>query len=148
MPEQVDAFWHGQAGEQRVEMTGWIGGHPVTGVDVAHLMVMPQGHGIADRMRQLAEVLELARMDSGQPLPEPTDTRIVLHDTEVQLWRADRTVAHRDVPGGWRQTAVEQGYVVLSVGTDPLHSMADLDRYLRRTHRVYAALIHLSRVDA
>jgi len=134
---RIDALAVGQAGERQLMCTGWVGEHPQGGGDVAHLLLYPAGHGVADRMRTLATGLGLGPGD--QPLRH-------LDREEVHAWLDDDShvhvqgpggeVAERPVPGAWRSAATTRGYLVLSIGMDPLvwrtGDWDALDRWLAR----------------
>lgn len=150
-PSQVDALLLGQAGERHVMATGWIGEHPVDDGDVAHLLLYPAGHGVAGKMRTLAEGLGLGAADAGVPLVEvdPDHAHAWLdEDSHVHVQGPGGEVAVVPVQGAWWAAATTRRFLVLSIGHDPLTwragDFAALDRYLARTSRYHVGRIEVA----
>lgn len=136
----------GQDGERRLALTGWIGEHPATGADVAHLLLYPLGHGVADKMRTLADVLGLRPADAG-PMTTSTAAYLTVDDDgpHAQIRTADGALlVERPVTPEWAAAARVGAAVVLTAGQDG-HTgrAADLDRYLARPRRLRMALLSL-----
>lgn len=136
-PSRIDALVAGQPGERHVMSTGWVGEHPGDGGDVAHLLLYPQGHGVTAHMRTLAAGLGLGPAD--EPLRElrPDEVHVWLDDdSRVHVQGPGGEVAARTVHGSWWSAATTRGYIILSVGMDPLvwrtGDWTALDRWLAR----------------
>lgn len=141
----------GQAGERLVTTTGWVGEHPGDGDSVAHLLVHPTGHGAAEKMRRLAGMLGLARADTNpdQPVDVPPDTTwatITNTGAGETLWLhyGHEAWIQRPVDPDWTTPARARRYIVLTLGTDPLHTIRDVDAYLARSHRIHLGIIRLA----
>ena len=65
-PAAALAWILGQRSETPIAISGWLGEHPEDGRDVAHLIVHPLAVGVADKMRQLAQLLGLAQASTGR----------------------------------------------------------------------------------
>lgn len=148
MPDAV-ADVLGQASERLLVLTGWIGEAPTDGADVAHLLMHPLGHGVADKMRVLAGLLGLGPATELAALTEvPAEVASVAlvtdaRDTWAQLHIGEAMVAERPVPPDWQAAARSRGWVILTVGQDPLETVRDLDRYLTRSRRLHIGRLTL-----
>lgn len=134
----------GQNSERLLGVTGWIGEHPATGTDVAHLLVYPFGNDVAARMRALADLLELA--EPGAMWPTAAAVLTLDRDTagdHAQIRGADRALLfERPVSTEWAAVAAVCGRVVLTLGQDGYDgSSAKLERYLARANRLRSALV-------
>lgn len=120
----------GQAGERLLGMTGWIGEHPVTGGDVPHLLMAPFGHGVAGSVRSLAEALGM----SGGPMRDIPGMSVEPAGEDRVRLRLGDLALHRPITKQWTRTADECGYVIVSIGAQPLTGSRprDIDRYLAR----------------
>ncbi|MEJ5915939.1 hypothetical protein [Pseudokineococcus sp. 1T1Z-3] len=139
-PSQVTAWLHGQAGERRVEMSGWVGQHPGDGGDQAHLVLAPTGHGGAAGMRQVAEALGLQQI-TGPPAPVPASlVHVLVEDDELALVLSEDQQLRRPLTEPeWTAAATARGTCVLTAGTDPLlggPTGDDFDAWIRRTQRL------------
>lgn len=149
---QADAWWLGAGDQQQLVATGWVGEHPEDGGDVAHLLLHPAGHRSAEPMRRLAQALTLTQADTAAPITTvdyDVATAHVDHDSVLHLYgRGGTELIERPVTGAWWSAAARRGYLVLSIGMDPLHrrdgDMAALDGYLERRHRYALALVGLT----
>jgi hypothetical protein len=146
-PGSVVASILRQGGEQLLMMSGWIGEHPDDRSDVAHLILYPAGHGVADKMRVLADVAQLARGDAAHlPDVDPDAAALGISreggDVWAQLYLGGTLAAERPITEELAAAAEAQRWVILTMGQDPWDGRtATLDRYLGRTHR-----LHLGRV--
>lgn len=127
------AWVHGQRGERPVALAGWVSTDPVIG-DVAHLLLHPVGHGVADKMRTLA--VELGLPASQDMVAVDRDVTWVSWD-ERDVWVSHDgyRVAQRPVTSEWVRAAAGQGFLDLWVGLDGatiLHA-DDIDRYMTRS---------------
>lgn len=135
----------GQASERRVAIAVWIGEHPVDGSDVAHLLIYPMGHRVADRMRALAGLLGVGPAD-GAGLVEvaPDTTWLSCMGREVGVHYGESAWLHGPVTAEWAVVAAARGWVILSVGLDGWTGRtADLDRYVSRPSRLYLGRVRV-----
>ena len=147
---ETDSWWLGQDSERIIRLTGWIGEHPATGADVAHLLLYPDGHGAAAKMRRLAEALGLNRADAEMTKPAADLAHASLGDAPEgrSVWlhgHANYPFAHVPVNAEWESAATAQQLVVLTVGMDGgvIRDLGDVHRYLRRPHRLHTGLLQL-----
>lgn len=144
---RVVADLHGQLGEQQLAITGWVGEHPGDGGDVAHLLVHPHGHGVADKMRALGVILGLAV--DGAPAQVPPDTTWIELDEPpgwARIHHGDAAWIGRPVASDWLDVARARHMVVLSLALDAgnVTAGAPLDRYIDsqvRRGRLYLGLV-------
>ena len=146
---QVVVSWlHGQAGEGRVHCTGWISEAPPGQDDMALLLLYPERHGVAAKMRQLADALDLVEASRPDVPDVPPDTAYLQVDQAagtVALRYGEMGVFERPVEPGWRDTAVATHTAVLAVGVDPWTGrLADLDAYTARAHRLHHGVIRVA----
>lgn len=151
MVSETDAWWLGQDSERIMALAGWIGEHPTTGADVAHLLLHPLGDGAAAKVRQLADALGLARAGTGAMVDVPPDTAWATIDDaaegrSVWLHYGDSAWIHRPVTPDWEAAAAGQRFVILTAGVDGLHvrSLRDVDRYIARAHRLYTGKVRVA----
>lgn len=133
-----------------VRMIGWVGVNPLDDTGQAHLLLHPGRDAAEARMRDLAGELGLARADGDRmPTVPPDVTWLTLADSaegrSVRLRFADLGVLWWPVRPEWEAAATSQPDVVLWCGLDRarLERDRDVDRYLDRTDRVYAGVVHL-----
>lgn len=111
-------------------LTGWIGEHPRTGADVAHLLLYAATDldpASSAKMGSLAvDILGMSRtqMNTTNATINPTIGRLLLPGQELPLpglWQ-----------GEWATAATAQGFVIVSVTDQPLTAptLATLDRFL------------------
>lgn len=143
-PRYVDI--HGQVGERQVALAGWIGEHPIDGADVAHLLIHPLGHGVADKMRVLAGVLGLAA--DAPPQVPPDTTWIGLDEPPgwARIHHGQDAWIGRPATPEWLTIARARHLVVLSLGLDggSVRRERDIDRYVgtqARRGRLYLGLV-------
>jgi hypothetical protein len=145
-------WWLTPDADRRIALTGWIGEHPATGADVAHLLLFPYADGVAAEMRIMAEALGLARGDTGtmpQVAPDTTWATIggAPEGRSVWLHYGDAAWMHIPISEEWERAATAERMVALTVGVDGvvIGSIADVDRYVRRpARRLYLGLIRLA----
>jgi hypothetical protein len=134
----------GQDGERRLALTGWIGEHPATGADVAHLLLYPLGHGVAAKMRAVAELLDLRGALAG-PVHTSTAAYLTVDDDgpHAQIRTADTALLiERPVTAEWAVAARTAGQVMLTAGQDGYTGHPrELERYLARGRRLSMALL-------
>lgn len=142
MPEDM-AFLLGQDSDRVLMLTGWIGEHPGDGRDIAHLLLYPAGHGVAAKMRALADMLRLAPALAGAPKLIPPDvTHVQLADGWARIHSGDSMIVERPVPGEMASVALARQQIVLTVGQDGYTGRPqDLDAYLGRIKRLYMGLV-------
>ena len=143
----------GQRTERRLGMTGWIGEHPDDGRDIAHLLIHPLGHGVADLMRRLADAFGLPRSDAGPMHQIPPDTVYAQLDDqdptgrpEIWIHHGQDAWLHRGITNDFGQVLRERRYAVLWIGIDgatDVDQAAGRERYMRRAHRLYVGLIRV-----
>lgn len=115
-------------------MTGWVGQHPVTGDDVAHLLLYPAtGLGeTTDRIMALtAEEWGLADAMRATALPT-TPLGIDLHRREIAIPDGGGSLPLPPLNEEWIAAATGQCFVVLTVTSMPLSvpGIADIDQLL------------------
>ena len=100
--------------------TGWIGEHPVTGADVAHLLLYPATDLDPDspsKLTALALVVGAVPAGAAGALPV-IDAEV---DVRGLLRFGGQIVSLPDDPGGeWSAAAIAQGFVVVTITTEPL----------------------------
>lgn len=142
-----DAFIFGQDTERLVGLTGWIGTHPDTGADIAHLLVYPQGSDIGQKMRSLAALYQLAPMSAGtMPEISPEVAHATIDAEPVVRIQPGAGTLHRAVTGDWAVAARAQGAIVLTVGEralryDHRRPLRSIDRYLADPSGKYTGLL-------
>ncbi|WP_020578253.1 hypothetical protein [Actinopolymorpha alba] len=148
---EPNTWWLGQRSIELLSLATWIGMHPVTGADVAHLLVHPRSDGFAEKIQRLAEALGLARADTGDMIQVAPDTawatfRDAGAGRSVWLHYADTEWLQHPITPAWEAAASAHRFIVLSAGMDGLHaqSLRHIDPYLARAHRLYTGLIRLA----
>ncbi|MFI6030805.1 hypothetical protein [Amycolatopsis magusensis] len=130
---------------RQFHVTAWIGAHPVTGADVAHLLLHPQSAAASVDCRAVATALDLASID-GRAMPSvPAGTAHVIVDGRaVHLRIGTELVLSQPYqpPPEWIHAAEEHGFVILSCGTTHFTGgLADLDAYLGRPGNVFVGKV-------
>lgn len=141
---------HSQDGEKRVGLAGWIGESPEDGGDFLFLLLHPWAHGIADRMRKVADILGLERGDQGLPMVPPDTAYLAIGpsdgDDAVWLHHGEAGWIHRPMPAVHLDVLRARGEAMLVLGVDGFDGMSrpkDLERYLSRQHRLYLGRLRL-----
>lgn len=139
---QAVATLFGQDTEQRVGLTGWIADTPEG--DAAFLLLYPHGHGIAQKMRVLADAA--GTRSATIPGIITSDTAEVrLTAGEAEVWIRDWSY-RRPVSTEWFALAQQRGWIVLAVGMDGWTGrIGDLDAYTARSSRLFFARVAVTR---
>jgi hypothetical protein len=132
--------------DRDLDMTGWIGEHPVNGRDVAHLPLYPNDHGIDTEMSQVASALGLASAVDGPASVPVEQARVTIRGDIVHVLFGDHGTLVRPVQADWVQAAQDQGIVMVTCGMDPWtgSDVDDLDPYLSRTDRLFIGLLRVT----
>jgi hypothetical protein len=138
-------WWVGVDTDRTLSLTGWIGETPEG--DAAFLLLYPNGHGAAARMRQLAETLELAPGPTAPPPSTHQASAEIASDHLILRFPGfeTRIPVHAD----YAQTA-RRGWGVLVIGHDGWDGRhAGLDKYLsrQRFRRIHHGRIIISAAD-
>lgn len=100
--------------------TGWIGEHPATGADVAHLLLYPATDLDPDTAVKVAAIAALVgamdahTMDEPPPIDAEVDVRGLLR------FGGQIVPLPEDAAGEWSAAALAQGFVVVSITSLPL----------------------------
>ena len=158
----------GQNTEQLVSLTSWVGEHPTDGRDFPFLLLAPHAHGIADKMRSLAALLQLSNGSTtappdypglavppdtvhatitGQGAPHPGGPGGMLgidHAGTLTVHYGDTARMQRPIDTEWATIAGDRRQAMLVVGVDGwIGRVDDLDTYLSRAHRLHLGLIRV-----
>lgn len=129
-------WWAGVDTDRTVALTGWIGDTPEG--EAAFLLLYPTGGGAEQRMRKLAEVLELRPASAGAPVAtHQASATIEGGKLTLRFPGFETTIpVHADYIA-----AARRGWGLLTVGMDEYtgHTLAHHERYVARNGftRVY-----------
>lgn len=129
----------GQDGQRLLALAGWITDMPDG--PGANLLLHPLGHGVADRMKRLAEILGLEAAGPATPMRDvPPDTAYVAVDVETnEAWLHYGIAAwmNRPVSADWIDAARTRHTVALWLGVDggTIRTTKDADKYMDRAAR-------------
>ena len=100
--------------------TGWIGEHPSTGEDVAHLLLHPATDLDPGSPAKIAALAAMVGAMDAHSLGFPPAMDAEVDTRGVLRFGGQIVPLPADLDGGWTAAASAQGFVVVSITSQPL----------------------------
>ncbi|MCI2421108.1 hypothetical protein MOQ72_27060 [Saccharopolyspora sp. K220] len=129
---------------REILLSGWIGEHPVTGQDVAHLLLAPATGAITELMPLLADALGLQPIAGAPAQVDPAIAHVALEgQSTVRVLYGTGGELVRPITPEWASAALGLRMVMLTCGTQPApkNTQAALDCYLATAKGLYMGLL-------
>src|SRR5215217_7237711 len=138
-------FLMGSDSDSVLAMTGWIGQDP-RGGDIAHLLIYPLRHGVAPKMRLLAQLAGTTPAIDGAPgTVAQDDAHVTIGKEFASLHVGEAGLLERPVSEEWIHAARERRQIVVTIGTQAYSGRPqELEDYLYRIKTLYYGLMTVS----